>query len=203
MKVIAFNGSPRKDGNTARLIGHVFRMLEAEGIECEMVQLAGKKIGGCTACAKCKEMKDGLCYGRKDFGAECIARLPEFDGIIMASPTYFADVTPELKALSDRIGYVAGNKPDILARKVGAAVVAQRRGGAVNTFDTINHMFMIRQVVIASSTYWNFGVGGPVGAVDEDAEGIRTLENLGRNMAWLLKHTAHVREDGGIPGMSY
>lgn len=193
MKVVAFSGSARKGGNTALLLRRVLDTLEAEGIETELVELAGKKAQGCTACLKCRELKDRRCHGRSDAINDCIAMADEADGIIIGSPVYFADVSSETKALIDRLGYVAGANPGMLERKVGAAVIAERRAGAVHAFDSIMHLFMIRQMIVPGSSYWNLGIGGPVGAVAEDDEGMGTMETLGRNMAWLLKRTAGAR----------
>jgi len=190
VKVVAISGSARKGGNTATLVGRVLDVLESEGIDTEMVELAGKRAQGCTVCLKCRELKDRRCHGRNDAIDECIAKMAEADGIIIASPVYFADLTPETKALIDRAGYVGGANPGMFERKVGAAVVAVRRAGAVHAFDSINHFFTIRQMIIPGSNYWNLGMGGPPGAVEQDAEGLATMETLGRNMAWLLKLTA-------------
>jgi multimeric flavodoxin WrbA len=187
MKVVAFNGSARKDGNTAILIRKVFSELEAEGIETELVQMAGKKIRGCTACGKCYENKDKRCVVDNDILNECIEKMVEADGIILGSPTYFADVSTEMKALIDRVGFVARANSDMLQRKVGAAVVAVRRAGAIHVFDTINHFFLISQMIIPGSFYWNLGIGRKPGQVEQDSEGLETMELLGRNMAWLLK----------------
>lgn len=187
MKVVAFNGSSRKEGNTASLIKHVFAELEKEGIETEMVQVGGKSIHGCTACTKCFESKDRKCVIDKDIVNDCIEKMFEADGIILASPTYFADLTPEIKALIDRAGFVAIANGSIFKRKVGAAVVAVRRAGAVHAFDSINHFFTISQMIIPGSSYWNIGIGLAEGDVEKDEEGIRTMQVLGQNMAWLLK----------------
>jgi multimeric flavodoxin WrbA len=189
MKVIAFNGSARKDGNTAILIREVFAELEAEGIETEMIQMAGKTIHGCIACGKCFEKKNQRCVVDNDFANECIEKMVEADGIILASPTYFADVSTEMKALIDRAGFVARANQDMLKRKIGAAVVAVRRAGAIHVFDTINHFFLIGQMIIVGSSYWNVGIGLAKGEVEQDKEGIETMRTLGRNMAWLLKKT--------------
>ena len=193
MKVVAFSGSARKGGNTAIMLQRALDALEAEDIETELVELAGKKAQGCTVCLKCRELKDRQCHGRNDAINECISKADEADGIIIGSPVYFADISPEAKALIDRLGYVAGANPDMLERKVGAGVVAQRRAGAVHAFDSIMHLFMIRQMIVPGSTYWNLGFGGLPGTVDEDDEGLATMDNLGRNMAWLLKLTAPAR----------
>ena len=187
MKVVAFNGSARKDGNTAILIRKVFSELEAEGIETEMFQLAGKTIKGCIACGKCCENKDKRCAVDNDCANECIDKMVEADGIILGSPTYFADVTSEMKALIDRAGYVARANSDMLQRKPGAAVVAARRAGAIHAFDSINHFFLISQMIVPGSFYWNVGIGRAIGDVEQDEEGLETMQLLGRNMAWLLK----------------
>ncbi len=187
MKVIAFNGSARKDGNTAILVRHVFRELEAEGIETEMIQLADKPIHGCIACYQCTVNKDKRCAVTRDAANEYIEKMEKADGIILASPVYFTDVTTEMKALIDRAGFVARANENMFRRKVGAAVVAARRGGQIHTFDTLNHFFLIGEMIIPGSTYWNFGVGKDKGDVENDAEGLEIMKVLGRNMAWLLK----------------
>jgi multimeric flavodoxin WrbA len=187
MKVTAFNGSARKDGNTAILVRHAFAELEKEGIETDMFQLAGRQIHGCIACYKCFDNKDKRCAVNDDCLNECIEEMAESDGIILASPTYFADVSASMKALIERAGLVARANDDMLQRRVGAAVVAVRRGGAIHAFDSINHFFFIGQMIVPGSIYWNVGVGKDVGEVENDEEGVRTMQVLGRNMAWLLK----------------
>lgn len=187
MKVVAFNGSPRKEGNTAALIKYVLAELEGEGIETEIIQVGGKPIHGCIACMKCFENADKRCAIDNDIVNECIEKMLEADGIILASPTYFADLTPELKALIDRAGFVAKANNEMFRRKVGAAVVAVRRSGSIHVFDSINHFFTISQMIIPGSSYWNVGMGLAEGDVEKDEEGIRTMQILGQNMAWLLK----------------
>jgi multimeric flavodoxin WrbA len=187
MKVAAFSGSARKDGNTAILIGHVFRELEKEGIETELFQLAGKEIRGCMACYKCWGKKNRRCTNEKDLVNDYIAVMLEVEGIILASPTYFTDVTSEMKALIDRVGMVSRANENMFKRKVGAAVTVQRRGGAIHAFDTMNHFFLSGQMIIPGSSYWNFGVGREIGEVDKDEEGIQTMRQLGQNMAWTMK----------------
>lgn len=187
MKVVAFGGSARKNGNTAILVNHVFRELEKEGIKTELFQLAGKKIHGCIACFKCFKNKDKRCSVDNDVVNDCIAMMLEAEGIVLASPTYFADVSSEMKALIDRAGLVSKANNDMLKRKVGAAVVAHRRGGAIHAFDTINHFFLIGQMIVPGSSYWNFAVGRDIGEVEKDEEGIQVMKQLGKNMAWLLK----------------
>ena len=187
MKVIAFNGSARKDGNTAIMIKQVFGELEKEGIETEMIQFSGQKIHGCIACYKCFENKDQRCSVKTDIVNECIEKMLQADGIILASPTYFADVSAELKALIDRAGLVAKANDEMFARKVGAAVVAVRRGGSIHAFDSMNHFFLISGMIIPGSCYWNMSFGLDKGEVEKDEEGLRTMQILGQNMAWLLK----------------
>lgn len=189
MKVVAFNGSARKDGNTAILVNYVFDELKKEGIETELVQLAGKKIRGCTACYKCFDNKDQRCSVKDDVANECIEKMIGAQGIIMASPTYFADVTAEMKALIDRSGFVSRANGDMLKRKVGAAVVAVRRAGSIHAFDSINHFFLITQMLVPGSRYWNMGFGLDKGEVEGDEEGLKIMKTLGQNMAWLLKKT--------------
>ncbi|MEL4305345.1 flavodoxin family protein [Methanococcoides sp. LMO-2] len=187
MKVVAFNGSPRKEGNTSRLIAHVMEVLEKEGIETEVVQLGGNSIHGCTACMKCFDKKDNRCVIEKDIINECIEKMMEADGIIIATPTYFADLSPETKALIDRAGFVGKANGELFKRKVGAAVVAVRRAGAIHAFDSINHFFTISEMIIPGSSYWNVGIGLMPGDVDSDGEGMQTMETLGQNMAWLME----------------
>ena len=187
MKVIAFNGSARKDGNTALLVTYVFNELKDEGIEAELVQLAGKQIRGCKACYKCFDNKDQQCIQKNDCVNECIEKMIEAEGIILASPTYFADISPELKALIDRTGTVAKANDDLLKRKIGAAIVAVRRAGSIHAFDSINHFFFISQMIVPGSSYWNMGIGRDKGDVGGDQEGVQTMKTLGQNMAWLLK----------------
>ncbi len=187
MKVAAFNGSARKDGNTAILINLVLDELEKEEIETEHVQLAGKKIRGCLACYKCFEKTDHSCQQKKDYLNECIETMLEADGIILGSPTYFSNVSTEMKALIDRAGLVAKANGDMFRRKVGAAVVAVRRAGSVHAFNSINHFFLISQMIVPGSNYWNMAIGLEKGDVKKDEEGIGTMKVLGENMAWLLK----------------
>jgi multimeric flavodoxin WrbA len=187
MKVVAFNGSARKDGNTAILVKEVFKELKKAGIRTELVQLAGKKIQGCIACGKCFENKDRRCVVKGDILNECIAKMLEADGIILASPTYFADISANMKALMERAGFVSRANGDMFRRKAGAAVVAVRRGGAIHAFDTMNHFFFISQMVVPGSSYWNVGIGLAPGDVKGDKEGLATMKVLGANMAWLLE----------------
>jgi multimeric flavodoxin WrbA len=184
MKVVAFNGSPRKDGNTTILINHVFRELEKEGVETELVQLSGKKIHGCIACYKCFENKDQRCAVKDDIANECIEKMTKAEGIILGSPVYFTDVTAEMKALIDRAGFVSMANGGMYKNKVGAAVVAVRRSGAIHTLDTMSHFFLAGQMIIIGR---GIGVGRDKGEVEKDEEGMQAVKALGQRMAWLLK----------------
>ncbi len=187
MKVIAFSGSGRKDGNTVILLRVVLDELDKEGIETELIQLAGSPLPGCIACYKCFQNKDKKCAVTNDKLNEYLAKMMEADGILLGSPVYYADATAAIKALIERCGLVSTANGGLFTHKVGAAVAAVRRAGAIRAFDTLNHFFQYSQMFIVGSTYWNVGIGREPGQVKEDAEGIRTMENLGRNMAWLLK----------------
>ena len=187
MKIVAFNGSARKDGNTAILLKSVLKVLETEGLETELVQLAGEKIHGCTACRSCFDTKNQRCIIEDDNVNAYIQKMTMAEGILLGSPTYFGMMSPQMKALIDRAGFVARANPDMLRYKIGAAVVAVRRAGAMTTFDAINHFFLINQMIIPGSSYWNIGIGNKIGEVETDKEGMNTMNDLGRNIAWLLK----------------
>ena len=189
LKVVGINGSARKDGNTARLIKVVFAELEKEGIETELIQLSGQAVHGCSACYKCFENQDKRCAITIDCMNGCIEKMVAAAGIVLGSPTYFANVSSEMKALIDRAGMVGRANVDLYKRKIGAAVVAVRRAGAIQTFNAINEFFFIEQMIVPGSSYWNIGVGRTPGEVEKDEEGINTMVALGRNMAWLLKKT--------------
>lgn len=186
-KVVAFNGSPRPKGNTSLLIQEVFKVLEEQGIETEVVQVGNKKVHGCTACGECREIMDAKCHIKNDLLNSCIEKMIEADGILLGSPVYFADISPEMKALIDVAGYVTRGNGHLLARKVGAGVVAVRRAGELHALNSMNNFFLINQMIIPGSSYWNLAVGGKPGEVLNDTEGINTMKKLGENMAWLLK----------------
>ncbi len=187
MRVVAFNGSPRKRGNTEYLLRQVLDVLKDEGIKTELIQLGGTKVHGCTACGKCFTNQDKRCVFDDDIINKCITKMIASDGILIGSPTYFADVSTETKALIDRAGFVVMANGGLLARKAGAAVVAARRAGAVHVFDSINHFFGISGMYTVGSSYWNIGIGMNPGDVEKDTEGVETMKNLGANMAFLLK----------------
>jgi multimeric flavodoxin WrbA len=187
MKAVAFNGSPRKGGNTELLLKKALEPIREAGMETELIQIGGEPVHGCTACYKCRENKDSKCAIKTDMINECIGKMIEADAIILGSPTYFADMTSEMKALIDRAGFVAMANGRLFSRKIGAAVVVNRRGGAVNVLDSINHLFLISRMIVPGSTYWNFGVGGGKGDVEKDEEALNNMKDLGETIAWLVK----------------
>lgn len=187
MKVVAFNGSPRRKGNTAQSLRVVLDEIEKEGIETELVQLGGRKLFGCLDCRQCSKLQNRHCARKDDEMNEVLDKLFEAEGVIIGSPTYFGNVTSEVKALIDRAGIVSGANGGLLRRKVGAGVIAVRRGGAVSVYSSINHFFAITEMIIPGSTYWNMMFGLEPGDAMEDKEGMRNMINLAQNMAWLLK----------------
>ena len=184
MKVVAFNGSPRKDGNTNILIQKVFRELEKEGIQTEVVQLSHKKIHGCIACYKCQENKDQRCAVNDDSANEYIEKIQQSQGVVLGSPVYFMDVTPEMKALIDRVGFVSRSNGGIFRNKIGSLVAVARRAGAMHTLDTMSHFFMSMEMIVVGRA---LGVGRDKGDVEKDEEGLMLANGLGQRMAWLMK----------------
>lgn len=186
MRVVALNGSPRKKGNTYTLLQAVTSVLDDEGIATETIQLGGRQVRGCSACGKCFENRDRRCIVDDDLNG-MLERVFNADGIIIGSPTYFSNVSAEVKAFIDRTGFISMANGKILRRKVGAGVVAVRRAGACNVFDAINKFFLINQMIVPGSSYWNLGIGREEGEVSGDEEGMNTMRVLGENMAWLLR----------------
>jgi multimeric flavodoxin WrbA len=186
MKAVAFNGSARLNGNTAILLQTVLAELDREGIRTELIQLADAHLQGCGACFRCFKQQDKQCAIDTDPINEYVAKMAASDAILLGSPVYFADVTANMKAFIERTGMVARANGDLYQRKVGAGVVAVRRGGAIHAFNSLNHFFTIGQMLIVGSSYWNIGIGREPGAVSSDEEGIKTMRRLGQNMAWVL-----------------
>lgn len=187
MKVVGINGSPRQEGNTSILIKTVFKELELQGIETELIQLTGRNLRGCAACRTCSETRDAKCIITDDTFNECLGKMISADGIVLGSPVYSAGVTSQMKALLERAGIVLKNSGNPLRRKVGAAVTAVRRAGSMGTFDTMNHFMQNKEMFLVGSTYWNMVYGREIGEVEQDEEGMANMRNLGQNMAWLLK----------------
>jgi multimeric flavodoxin WrbA len=185
MKAIAINGSPRKGGNTEILLKQALAPLAAAGWETEFVQLGGQPIRGCQACYECFKKKNSKCSQRGDVFNGCFEKMVAADAILLGSPTYFTDVSAEMKALLDRAGLVALANGGLFRGKIGAAVVAVRRGGGTHAFDTINHMFLMSGAIVPGSTYWNLGFGLDKGDVAKDDEAARNMNDLGQTIAWL------------------
>ena len=193
MKVVAFNGSGRKDGNTLILLQTVLKELENEGIETELIQMAGSPIQGCASCYKCMDRKNMQCTIDSDMFNEYFAKISAADGLLLGSPVYFSDITAGMKALIERTGFVSRANGGILRRKVGAGVLAVRRAGSNHALASLNYLFLISEMIIPGSNYWNMAIGRKPGEVSSDTEGLQTLKTLGINMAWLLKATAGCR----------
>lgn len=187
MKVVGMNGSPRQEGNTAILIQTVFNELNEQGIETELIELSGKNIKGCTACWACMTQKNSKCIMTDDCFNEYLSKMVAADGIILGSPVYSSGVTSQIKAFIDRASVVLGANKGLLKHKVGAAVIAVRRGGAISAFDTLSHFLHSKEMFLVGSTYWNMVYGRDIGEVEQDQEGMANMKNLGQNMAWLLK----------------
>ena len=184
LKAIAINGSPRPGGNTETLLKKVLEPLAAARWETEFIQLGGEPIRGCRACYACFKTKNDRCGQKEDCFNPCMEKMIEADAIILGSPTYFSDVSAEMKALLDRAGLVALANGGLFRKKIGAAVVAVRRGGGTHAFDTINHMFLMSGAIVPGSTYWNLGFGLDKGAVAQDDEALRNMADLGQTIAW-------------------
>jgi multimeric flavodoxin WrbA len=188
MNVLLVNGSPRSDGNTHKLLCRVMDALRNEGIDTELLQVGGTTIRGCLSCYRCIELKNRQCSTKNDSFNAIFEKMIAADGIVLGSPTYFADITPELKALIDRAGFVSRVNGNLFRHKAGAAVISLRRGGGIHAFDSINHLFQICGMFTVGSTYWNLGFGGREGSeVENDREGMDNMQDLGTSMAFLLK----------------
>ena len=187
MKVVVFNGSPRSEGNTKLCLDMVTDELEKAGIEVEYIWMGMDKIQGCISCYQCAKNRDKKCGVKTDKLNEYLEKMVEADGIILGSPTYFADTTARMKALIERAGLVSKMNGELLKHKVGASVVAVRRAGATHVFSSINYFFLISSMFVVGSSYWNLGIGLNPGDVLNDTEGKQTFKNLGQNMAYLLK----------------
>lgn len=188
LNVVAFNGSPRREGNTSILIRHIFDELEHEGIATELVQVGGQQIRGCSACMRCYEKRDQRCVFDDDIVNDCIGKMIDADGIIFGSPVYFLDVTAEMKALIDRSGVVSRANGGLYRRKVATAVAAVRRSGGNTTIDTILHFLLYSDMTVPGIPV--IGIGQEIGDVLRDEEGIARAKEVGKNMAWLLKTIA-------------
>ena len=183
-KIFAINGSPRKDGNTAHMLQTVLDVCAAAGHETELYQAGGKAVRGCMACGGCGQ-HTGRC-AIDDWMNELYPKMAGADAILLGSPTYFADLTPELKAVIDRTGYMSRRDNMSFSRKIGAGVAAARRAGSIQVLDSINHFFFINDMVVPGSSYWNLSLARDLGAYEKDEEGMATMRRLGENIVWLL-----------------
>lgn len=174
--------------------------MKEAGWDTELIQLGGKPIRGCRACYQCFKTKNSRCGQGDEIFNTCLEKMLLADAIILGSPTYFTDVSAEMKALLDRAGLVAVANGGLFRRKIGAAVVAVRRGGGTHAFDTINHMFLMSGAIIPGSTYWNLGFGLDKGDVARDEEGLRNMVDLGQTIAWLgdAIHRSPHRDSGPV-----
>lgn len=187
LKVIAVNGSPRKEGNTYHALMGVGRQLQENGIAFEILHIGNQAVRGCLACGTCAKNRDEKCTITTDPLNEWIQQLMAADGIILASPVYYAGIAGTMKCFLDRAFYVAGANGGLFRQKVAAAVVAVRRTGGSSTFDSLNHYLTYAEMILATSNYWNITHGRAPGEVLQDGEGVQIMDVLGRNMAWLLK----------------
>ena len=184
-KVLAVNGSPRHGGNTAAMLGTVLELCKSAGHETEIFQAGGREIRGCLACGACFKTHPGKCV-TDDWMNDLYKKMLEADAIILGSPTYFSDLTPEMKAVIDRCGYLCRSDKMSLSRKIGAAVSAVRRAGAIHTLDSIQHFFTINDMIVVGSSYWNMSLSRALGDYENDEEGNKTMTRLGENIVWLL-----------------
>jgi len=187
MKVIAINGSPKKEGNTFHALAGVGTQLQEAGIDFEILHIGNQAIRGCMACGTCAKNRDEKCSITSDALNESIQSMKKADGLILASPVYFAGIAGTMKSFLDRAFMVAGCNGGLFRQKVAAAVVAVRRTGGSSTFDSLNHYLTYSEMILATSNYWNITHGRAPGEALQDAEGVQIMEVLGRNMAWLLK----------------
>jgi len=194
VKVIAINGSPKKEGNTYHAIKLVEKELSSQGIDLEILHVGNKLIRGCLSCGTCIKNRDEKCGIKDDDVNLWIQKMKEADGIILGSPVYYSAISGTMKSFLDRVFYVAGVNGSLFRHKVGASVVAVRRSGGLPTFDQLNHFLNYSEMVLTTSNYWNVIHGTSPGEALEDEEGKQIMTVLGQNMAWLLKTLQHSRE---------
>lgn len=186
MKVIAFNGSPKKDGNTYEAIKAVAKELEKENIEVEVIHVGNKVIRGCLACGGCSRNMNETCVIENDEVNEWIQKMKEADGIILGSPVHYSAIAGTMKSFLDRAFLVTSVNGAMLRHKVGASVVAVRRSGGVPTFDQLNNYINYSEMVMPTSNYWNVVHGTEPGEATQDEEGMQIMRVLGKNMSWLM-----------------
>jgi multimeric flavodoxin WrbA len=196
---LGISGSPRREGNTEILLNSALEVLQGEGLQTDFLSLADRPIKPCVACRGCFASDTIRCVQEDPAFAGVLDRVGAADGILIGSPVYFGSATPQIMALLDRVGYVARKHPQLLRRKVGAAIVVARRAGQNFTFAQLNYFFLISEMIVPGSTYWNVAFGREKGEVRNDAEGLDTVKNLAQNMAWLMKRLAVGAEGDARP----
>ncbi|WP_042277383.1 flavodoxin family protein [[Clostridium] dakarense] len=187
MKVVAFNGSPKKEGNTYNSIKAVATELEKEGIEVEIVHVGNKLVRGCLACGGCSRNKNERCVIETDEVNEWVQKIKEADGIILGSPVYYSSIAGTMKSFLDRAFYVGSANGGMFRHKIGASVVAVRRSGGIPVFDQLNNYINYSEMIMPTSNYWNVAYGTTPGEVTQDEEGMQIMRVLGKNMAWIMK----------------
>lgn len=196
MKVVAINGSPKNNGNTAQLIDAIAQELAHEGITTEVMHIGNKTIRGCFGCGACAKNQDERCVAKDDaYVNECIQKMKEADGILIGTPVHFAGIAGTMKSFLDRAFYVSSANGGLFRKKVGASIVAVRRSGGVNTFDQMNHYLNYAEMIMPTANYWNVAHGRLPGEIHEDFEGMQIARVLGKNMAWTLKMMQLAKEN--------
>ena len=193
MKIIAINGSPKPKGNTYLALKTACDELELKGIETEIIQVGNIELKGCTSCRRCKE---GYCHFADDQLREIVDKIYSADGLILGSPVYYASIAGTMKCFLDRLFFPSQGR---MRLKVGASVAVPRRSGGVPTFDQLNNYFLISEMMIAPSYYWNVIHGGAPGEITQDLEGMSVLKNLANNMAWMLHIKEFSKDEFPIP----
>ncbi len=191
MKTIAFNGSPKKKGNTYHALKMVTDELEKAGIETEIIHVGNKAIRGCLACGQCTKKQNEQCIQSEDPVNDWIQMMKAADGIILGSPVHYSAIAGTMKSFLDRAFYVTGVNGLLLRHKVGASVVADRRSGGLPTFNQLNNFICYSEMLMPTSNYWNVIHGTTPGEVTQDEEGVQIMRILGKNMAWLMQLVEH------------
>ena len=190
MNAIGICGSPREAGNTEILVKRCLGKLEENGIGTQFIPLRGKTIKPCIACMECSRNQDGTCAVKDDDFGEVYELIKQADIIVVGSPVYFGSATPETMALLDRAGYVSKMNGGLLSRKLGGPITVARRAGQNFTFAQLLYWFMINDMIVPGSSYWNIAFGRAQGDVENDEEALRTIDRFGENLAWLAEKLA-------------
>lgn len=187
MKALAICGSPRKKGNTEILLNRCLEVINQTGIETELIRLAEENVKPCKACGVCKKTADKTCIVKNDDFHKVLEKMLDADIIIVGSPVYFGSATPEIMSLLHRSGYVSRGNGNLFTKKVGGPITVARRAGQNFTLAQLSYWFSINDMIMPGSSYWNIAQGGAIGEVENDEEGIKTIEKFGENLAWLAK----------------